>query len=107
MRLPVVVTDRASQDIETSFDYIFERSPQAAEKWRQGIARFITGLAILPASHPLAEKTDDLNLQIRTALFGKRQLKYRVYYYVSAGAIVVMHVRHGARKAPIREDFIE
>ncbi len=86
-------TPRALADIEAVAEYIKTRSPKAALRVGQGIAVSIDRL------------TEHAQLGVLRPLLGVRALAvprfpYTMYYRVDEQAVIIVHIRHGARDAP-------
>ena len=47
---------------------------------------------------PLAPENDEFEEEIRELLYGKRQHRYRILFTIREQAVVVLHIRHGARE---------
>jgi toxin ParE1/3/4 len=81
-------TARAHNDLEDIRSYIAEKNPQAATRVRQAI------LAI--ASHPHVGIRNARSPDLRARLVSR--YPYRVHYSVSAGEILILHIRHTSRR---------
>jgi plasmid stabilization system protein ParE len=95
-RLPVIITPNAADDLTASWVWLRERNPRAADEWLAGIRETILGLGTLPDAHPIAPESQDFDLPIRRALYGKAT-RWCIYYAVIDEAVLVLHVRHGRR----------
>jgi plasmid stabilization system protein ParE len=51
----VVFTARARADAVEQFQYLADRSPDAATRWYAGLDKAIAKLSALPERHPIAE----------------------------------------------------
>ncbi|GGB64097.1 hypothetical protein GCM10011316_39900 [Roseibium aquae] len=94
--LPVIITPNAARDLTSSWVWLRERNPRAADEWMAGIRETILGLGVNPQAHPIAPETQAFDLEIRRALYG-RSTRWRIYYAVIDGQVQVLHVRHGRR----------
>lgn len=94
--LPVVITPNAADDLTTSWMWLRERNPKAADEWLSGIRATILGLGAMPEAHPLAAESQAFDLPIRRVLYG-RATRWRIYYAVINDTVKVLHVRHGRR----------
>ena len=94
--LPVIITPNAADDLTSSWNYLRERNPSAADEWLAGIRDTILELGMMPEARPIAQESRDFDLPIRRALYGKAT-RWRIYYTVIDGAVQVLHVRHGRR----------
>jgi plasmid stabilization system protein ParE len=95
----------AREEIADGAHWIFQRSPEAALKWLDGIERTIAGLAEFPTRCPLAPESDAVGSEIRQQLYGRRQHKYRILFALRGNTVHVLHVRHGARDFLLPSDF--
>ena len=94
--LPVIITPNAADDLTVSWNYLRDRNPKAADEWLAGIRNTILTLGTAPDAHPIAPESQDFDLPIRRALYG-RATRWRIYYAVIDGVVQVLHVRHGRR----------
>lgn len=84
-------TPAAFAEREAIFDYLNERSPQAAREVVDLIARRIAELADHPhKGHPSDRKG------IYTLWIAPRP--YRVFYRIDGEDVVIVHIRHTARR---------
>jgi len=84
-------TRRAFADREAIFEYLDRRNPQAARSVKAFIKKRIGDLRHLPERYPLVGQRD------ARALFLGRY-PYMVYYRVSGDEIIILHIRHAARR---------
>lgn len=98
MKLTVVITDTAWAEIEEAYDWLAARAPQAAQKWKLGLLDAVARLESLPKAKSLAPESDYFGREIRQLLFGKRLHKYRVLFEVQGAKVIVLRVRHSARR---------
>lgn len=94
--LPVIITPNAADDLTASWVWLRDRNPRAAEEWLVGIRDMILALGAMPEAHPVARESQDFDVAIRRALFG-RATRWQIHYAVTDGAVQVLHVRHGRR----------
>lgn len=73
--------------------YLVERNPKTAGELISFIEKLTQGLADFPE---IGQRSDEL--KVRVILVGR--YPYRLYYQAEADEIVVLHIRHTARKAP-------
>jgi plasmid stabilization system protein ParE len=92
-RYRLEVTAPAEQEIEVAEDWIAVDSPEAAERWSQGIFAALKTLDTMPARCPLAPENEDHPKEIRQLVHGR----YRILFTIQPGRVVILHVRHGAR----------
>ena len=97
-RWNIVVEPPAQQDINQAYQWLAERSLDAAERWFNTLYDTIGSLALFPERCPFAPETGFLNAEVREIFHGRRQHKYRLLFMVSENEVHVLHVRHGARR---------
>jgi plasmid stabilization system protein ParE len=81
----------AFSDLDRIFRYLDERSPAGASKVVEAIRTAIDDAAQYPLS---ARRTSDPNVRVKVV----GRYGYKIFYSIEAGAIEVLHVRHGARR---------
>ena len=92
MAVKVRLHARASSDLRAIRDYLLDHaSPHAADRVRAHLLRKIARLATSPnigtlTSHP------------KIRILPPTRYPYRVYYTVAAEAVIVLHIRHTARR---------
>ena len=88
--LSVVRTDQAETDLATLLDYLEEGSPQAAER----LATAIDDRCTLLSQFPLLGRTrEELGPALRSVVVEQ----YVLFYRVTATAVEVLRIFHGAR----------
>jgi plasmid stabilization system protein ParE len=70
--------------------------------WFDRFERAILSLSVFPERHPALPKLSTPNSIVRQLLFGRRRNVYRVFYKIIGATVRVIHVRHGARRDPVR-----
>lgn len=93
MALKVRLTRRAQSDIASIRDYIVRHDPQAAERVRLAIVGAIDLLSERPKTGPMSDEPG-VRLKVLTPY------PYWIYYRVTADSVVILHVRHTARRGP-------
>jgi plasmid stabilization system protein ParE len=102
MAYRVKVSHSALADAEEGYLWMKEHSSEAkAVKWYNGLVNTISSLEDFPRIGTLATESDDLGIELRQLLYGKRSATYRILYtlYWEDGEDIV-HVHriwHGAR----------
>lgn len=74
------------------------KSPETAHKWFNGITRAIGSLDRNPKRCRLAPENDYFLHEIRQLLFGRRHGQYRVLFTIEENSVVILHIRHSARR---------
>jgi plasmid stabilization system protein ParE len=88
---------RAKRDIERIYNYLEQRSPTGARSLTVAIRRRIASLGIFPFMAPYNAQLDLYELTI----IGH---PYKVYYRIKNESVMVIHVRHTARRPLARGD---
>jgi plasmid stabilization system protein ParE len=96
MKVPVIISDRAANDIQHAYGCWAEnRSAEQAARWYSGIIERIYGLADTSGRHPLAPEAAGLPFEAREMLFGLgRRPTHRVLFTAEPHAIYVLTIRH-------------
>ena len=96
MAYRVRLTPEAEADIEELYRWSIARSPLRGAGWFNGMMDAIESLASRPQRCPLAPETPFFKEEIRQLLYGRGI--HRILFTIKDGSVVVLHVRHGARK---------
>lgn len=87
------LTLEAKRQIQIIGDFIAQDSPENARRWRQKIRERIRSLQTFPEQE-IAYSKCDVGRDIRHIFYGV----YRILFTIERDAVVVLSVRHGARK---------
>ena len=98
MKHQVEITDLAWQELEEAYDWLAQRPPVAAARWKAGLLEAVQRLETFPLTCSLAPETAYFGREIRQLRYGKRNNKYRVLFEIRDGAVIVLRIRHGARR---------
>jgi plasmid stabilization system protein ParE len=101
----VRLTARAERDAVEALEYLPQRSPTAAARWYAGLLAAVQSLAALPQRCGLAPEADNLGIELRQLLFGKRRGVYRILFMVVGDTVHVLPIRHAARESLKRGDL--
>jgi len=88
----VIYSPRAILDLIDIASYLAARSPAGARVVEQRIRRTVTLLAEFPGAGRALEQRP----QVRVMSVGRHP--YLIFYRVTTGELVILHVRHGARQ---------
>ncbi len=100
------VHPRAFADITNAVAKVQEWNSEAsADRLHDGLWSRIRSLADFPEVWPLADEADDLGIELRQMLFGKRRHVYRILYTFDGTTIHVHRVRHAAQDRLSPEDM--
>ncbi len=89
-------TPRAFADLDVIRTYIAQHSPPAAAKVVSVIERIVARLSDFPES---GQRSDDLDVRV---VFSTHY-PYRIYYRIIGNEVVILHIRHAARR-PLEGD---
>jgi plasmid stabilization system protein ParE len=85
MTYHVIVTPTADDEAMEAVRWYAERSPDAAQRWRDGLTRAISSLAKLPTRCPVSTTDSQaLGCEVRILLYGKRRGVYASSFLSSA-----------------------
>jgi plasmid stabilization system protein ParE len=97
MKLQVVVTARAKQNLRDAYSWAAERAPLTAALWLQRFERELETLGDSPDRFQLAHENAFVEPEIRQMIFGRRQGAYRVLFTVLGNQVQVLHIRRAVR----------
>ena len=91
---------RTVRDLEILYVEKNAAESHAAARWYNELELAVYGLASYPYRCPIAPEARRMKRELRNLLYGKRPHVYRVIYEVdeSREAVLVLHIRHGARR---------
>ena len=69
----------------------------SSARWYAGILRKIRSLANHPEMWPLADEAEDLGMELREVLFGRRRQVYRILFTIEGQTVHIHRVRHGSQ----------
>ena len=93
MALTIRLTPLAVSDLAAIRGYLMRQSPKGAENVRRAIAATIDRLAEFPG---IGRATDLATIQVVMA----DKYPFRIYYKVINDDLIIVHVRHAARRRP-------
>ncbi len=91
-------TPRAFSDLEAIRKYIEQRNPPAARRVVTLIEKIIAGLTDFPEA---GQRSDEHDVRV---IFATRY-PYRIYYRLISDEILILHIRHVARKALEKDEI--
>jgi plasmid stabilization system protein ParE len=89
--MKVRFSPRARADIDDILRYIEARSPSGARNVASGLYAAIGFIAERPEA---AQRTDNPRVRVRLV----RRYPYRIFYSIETDAVVLLHIRHTARR---------
>jgi plasmid stabilization system protein ParE len=102
MEFRVDLTPRAQQDLDRIYDWAVSSAPLAGQRWFERFENNILSLSNFPKRCLAEPKLSSQRRTVRMLVFGTTRNKYRVYFTIRAEAVIVLHIRHGARRPPGR-----
>jgi len=94
----VSFTSRFQAHLKDIGDYIAQDGPTNALRWIEELERQLSKLRKFPERHGAARENDSHDIELRQMLYGRGRNKYRVIFTIRNNEIVVLDIRHGARK---------
>jgi plasmid stabilization system protein ParE len=104
MSFQVLITAQAERDLDDAAAWIAERAPQAAARWYDELRSAILSLADSPQRCALARESGHFPYELRQLLHGRRR-SYRVIFTIRENSVVVLAIRHAARRDLQPEDL--
>jgi len=89
----VRITRAAERDVEETWNFIADDSPEAAEKFVRRLEEQIETLETFPEMCPLIPENEMLGTRYRHMLYGN----YRTVFRIAGKTVYVIRVIHGAR----------
>ena len=106
MKYQVRLTEKAEQDVASALEWFREQAAMAAgAKWLAQLQAKIDTLETRPARCGLAAESQDLGLEIRELLFGKRRGRYRLLFQIRGRMVHILRIWHSARDSVARDDL--
>jgi plasmid stabilization system protein ParE len=106
MTYQIVLTDRAARDLDKAYRWCTERAPEAATRWYNGFLDALNSLVNNPERCPVAAESRKLSIEVHQLLYGRRR-GYRVLFLVREQTVVVLRIRHTARREANLEDLLQ
>src|SRR5262245_8855442 len=101
MKFKVEISPTAESEIEAVYNYIRATSPENDNRWRLRLYHIAARLSAFPAGCSYAIENDFVEFEIRQKLFGN----YRILFTISDERVIIMSVRHAARRPMSPEDL--
>jgi plasmid stabilization system protein ParE len=106
MAFRVVLTDRAEADVESVLNWFREqRATDAGGRWFAQLREKLQTLEQYPQRCPLAAESEDVSLEVRELLLGRKRFKHRILFTVIGQTVTILRVWHSSRDAIIRSDL--
>jgi plasmid stabilization system protein ParE len=97
MPYQVRVTARAEWDADEIMDYLGRRSRQGVARWLGWLVKAVQSHAEHPERCGLAPEAEEMGIELRQLLFGRRRHAYRLLFTISGDTVNILHVRRGSR----------
>lgn len=106
MAFRVVLTDKAEADVDSVLRWFHDqRATEAGSRWLAQLMSRLSRLEQHPERCPLAAESDDVDVEIRELLLGRRRYKHRILFTVSGQTVTILRVWHSSRDAITRDDL--
>jgi plasmid stabilization system protein ParE len=106
VKFQVRITARAEQDVESVLHWFRDQSASAAARdWLDELLARIDTLETRPERCSLAAESEELEIDLRELLFGRRHGIYRILFVVDGRTVNILHIRHGARDSVTLDDL--
>jgi len=104
MLFKIAITDRAARNLDEAYRWYPEHAPEAAARWYNGFLNALDKLSTNPERCPIAPESKKLHAEIRQFLYS-RQRSYRALFIIRENTVIVLHIRHTARRDASPEDL--
>lgn len=106
MKYRLVVTPRAMQDRNDAYRWYCDHySPEFADRWYLELSDAVESLQQQPGRCPRSMENCALPFEVRELLFGRRHNKFRILFRIDGDSVVVLFIRHSARRELTEEEF--
>src|SRR5687768_9542822 len=99
----VELSDRASGDIRGIYQYIAQHGPANPNSWMAGLDSVLDLLRVFPERCGLAPESRHARCEVRQTFY----TGFRILFTIREDVVVVLHVRHGARRFMSRKETRE
>lgn len=98
MTYRVIVTPTADDEAIEAVRWYAERSPDAAQRWHDGLAHAIDSLAWMPTRCRVSpDDSQALGCEVRILLYGRHPGVYRILFSIDYDTVWILRIRHSAR----------
>lgn len=102
------LTARAERDVEQILGWFQKQQALVAgARWYHQLLTKVATLEQNPQRCSIAEESEEVGVEVRELLFGRRAGIYRILFVVSGKRVEILHIRHAARDLPAAGDFFE
>lgn len=106
MSYRVSLTDKAEADVEAVLKWFHDN--QAIDAGGRWFAQFMSKLDSLesnPQRCSLASESDELGIELREILLGRRRYRYRLLFIITGKTVSILRVWHSSRDSITREQL--
>jgi plasmid stabilization system protein ParE len=102
----LVLTARVRRDIQKTFHWLHQRSPEGAVSWRSSAYHALISTELNPFACSLAPESDYSSLEIRNQFFHTRKGNtYRFVFFVVGHSVIVTHLRNPGQRNVNKRDL--
>lgn len=106
MPYQVKLTAKAEWDVDGILRWFHDqRATAAGGRWLGLLMARIDTLEKHPERCRLAAEADELGIELRELLIGKRHGTFRILFVVTEQTVSILHIRHGARSTVSHQDL--
>jgi plasmid stabilization system protein ParE len=105
MTHPVVITQKAKDDLRHYFAIAAEHAPETAARWLNRFEVALQSLCENPTRCSLAPENDLVAPTIYQLLYGKRTARFRALYTIQDDDVIVLHIRRGAMDKAVESEL--
>lgn len=97
MSFEVRISARAFADADEALTRIAQHAPMTGARWYAALFDKVQTLEDSPQRCPLAAEAENLGIELRELLFGKRRGVYRILFTIHGNVVIVHHIRSASR----------
>ncbi len=105
MTYPVIVTQKAKDDLRHYYSVAAQHAPETAARWLKRFEEALQTLSSNPTRCPLAPENNLVQQPIRQFFFGKQASRYRALFTIEGDRVLVLHIRRGAMDKAAEADL--
>jgi len=107
MTHPVIVTQKAKDDLRHYYVVAAEHAPETAVRWLNRFEKALQTLSVNPKRCPLAPENDLVDQPIYQFFYGKLAARYRALFTIEGDRVLVLHIRRGTMDKAAEGDLFE
>ena len=96
----VRLTPRAAGDADVIYRRLIVEAPFSGARWYNKLIGTLQSLDTFPERGQTVKNLSRSEHLVRRVLFGRKPSVYRIYYRIEGETVLVLHIRHGARREP-------